>query len=262
MNRREKEAHEAYRRQQFFGEQIAQGFSSGISGATPNMVREDLKREPIGDTRYNTPKESPKTADHLVEKTVIDTEIYRIARIAILRHNTIGHESKAIILGAQRKQVAYGLDKYPEPLNPNTWSIDETIDHIMDESIDKLHYLVMLRIKLEQRLAGLNNGFITEFRNVSSRIVAIGRMIDDTIGHMDYLITMNDTHPNDSMDALAYGMLMMKNTGLSIGGADMDGDKVLYADGIPYVKADVLASVKFNEEMYTSDNQDKINKGE
>ncbi len=45
--------------------------------------------------------------------------------------------------------MAYGLEKYPEPLNADTWSIIETIDHIIDETIDKLHYLVMLRIKFE-----------------------------------------------------------------------------------------------------------------
>src|SRR5690606_14079309 len=90
------------------------------------------------DTRYRIPKTEPKASDELVEETIRNTEIYRRAQLHILE--------------AQRRQVAYGLDKYPEPLNANTWDILETIDHITDESIDKLHYLIMLRIKLEQLL--------------------------------------------------------------------------------------------------------------
>lgn len=220
---------------------------------SPNDIREEIGRESIADTRYNTPKESPKAAEQLVEKTVVETEIYRTARLEILRHNMIGHESKAIILGAQRKQIAYGLDKYPEPLNPNTWSIDETIDHIMDESIDKLHYLVMLRIKLEQLLAVCKDTNVV-FRRVATRIEAITDMINDTITNMDYLVTMKvvTIERNDSMDAVIYGLRMMNETGLSLGGADMDGDTVLYS------KADVEATQRVFE--YTSDNQDDLNK--
>jgi hypothetical protein len=91
------------------------------------------------DTRYNIPKEAPKASEELISKTIRETEIYRRVNLHILN--------------AQRKQVAYGLDKYTEPLNANTWSIIETIDHIIDESIDKLHYLVMLRIKFEESAA-------------------------------------------------------------------------------------------------------------
>lgn len=93
----------------------------------------------MSDPRYNVPKEEPKASKELVEKTIEETQIYHEAKNYILKH-------------AQPKQVAYGLDKYPEPLNANTWSTIETIDHIIDESVDKLHYLVMLRIKLEKQL--------------------------------------------------------------------------------------------------------------
>src|SRR5690606_17706252 len=104
-------------------------------------VGSDFDGEPT-DTRYRIPKTEPKASDELVEETIRNTEIYRRAQLHILE--------------AQRRQVAYGLDKYPEPLNANTWDILETIDHITDESIDKLHYLIMLRIKLEQLLIGLS----------------------------------------------------------------------------------------------------------
>jgi hypothetical protein len=90
------------------------------------------------DTRYNTPKEDPKGDYKDIENVTNSNEIYKRAKLHILK--------------AQNKQVGYGLDKYPEPLNANTWSMIETIDHIIDESVDKLHYLVMLRIKLEDEI--------------------------------------------------------------------------------------------------------------
>jgi len=90
------------------------------------------------DYRYRNPKEAPKVSEELITKTINDTEIYSKAREAMFN--------------AQRKQVAYGIEKYPEPLNADTWSIIETIEHTIDESVDKLHYLVMLKIQLERLL--------------------------------------------------------------------------------------------------------------
>lgn len=109
------------------------------------MDMNDIKNK--ADFRYNEPKESPKASEELVNNTIAETEIYRKAKLAILQ--------------AQKKQVAYGLDKYPEPLNPNTWDILETIDHIIEESVDRLHYLVMLRIKMEQQLVGVKEDDIS-----------------------------------------------------------------------------------------------------
>lgn len=91
---------------------------------------------PKGDSRYNTPKKEPVVPEKVITSVIDNTEIYRRAR--------------AMINTAQRRQIAYGIEKYPEPLNESTWSTIETIDHIIDESIDQLHYLVQLRIKLEK----------------------------------------------------------------------------------------------------------------
>lgn len=90
------------------------------------------------DFRYNTPKEAPKASEEDVHKAIQNNDIYR----------NVQHR----LLGVQHKQVAYGLDKYPEPLNQDTWSQIETIDHILDETIDQAHYLMMLKIKLEEQL--------------------------------------------------------------------------------------------------------------
>lgn len=146
-----------------------------------------------GDARYNNPKVEPKASEEQVAETIESTEIYRQARLAVIRADVLSPEARTAILMAQEKQVSYGLDKYPEPLNANTWDIEETIEHIMDESIDKLHYLVMLRIKLEQSLVNGAYNDIVAVRKVNTRVAGITRMITNVISDMYYLIEMNTT---------------------------------------------------------------------
>jgi len=108
---------------------------------TPYMKVQKMKeeqKERMADSRYNVPKEEPKSSQAEIDKAIMENEIYR--------------KSKMTIMQAQRKQIGYGLDKYPETLNPNSWTVLETIDHIIEESVDRLHYLGMLRIQLEQML--------------------------------------------------------------------------------------------------------------
>jgi hypothetical protein len=226
MNKRERDAYEAQ-----------------IKMIKNNNVHDNFSEV---DPRYNVSKEAPKASNELVKDTIIETEIYRRARIAVLQHMTIGRESKTAILHVQRKQVAYGLDKYPEPLNPNTWSINETVDHIMDESIDKLHYLIMLRIKLEQQLASVGNDDIIEFRRIESQLGAINRMIEDTISHMDYLVTTCEAPHPDSMDAIRYSLAA---------GVGIDSNKITLETPIEhsmmhgYAKADVEATQRMFETL-------------
>lgn len=142
------------------------------------------------DTRYNVPKSEPSVEHDVIDTTIAETEIYRRARLAILgdvqRNQTINHNKATdIILKAQQRQVGYGLEKYPEPLNPNTWSISETIGHIIDESIDKMHYLVMLRIKFEQGLVGKAD------TRTYSVIETIDRMIEDAIEELYSLVELS-----------------------------------------------------------------------
>lgn len=108
---------------------------------TVNQLREDAGLEPLEstmkdkvDTRYNEPKGEPKADEETIKNVIESNSIYK--------------KAKETILKAQQKQVGYGLDKYPEPLNANSWDTVETIDHIMEESVDKLHYLAMLREKM------------------------------------------------------------------------------------------------------------------
>lgn len=102
------------------------------------FFREMPKRgKEVEDPRYNEPKGKYKASDELIDRTIEETEIYKLAKEHILN-------------AGQRTQVAYGLDKYPIPLSADVWSTIETIEHIVGESVDKLHYLVMLLIKLER----------------------------------------------------------------------------------------------------------------
>lgn len=89
------------------------------------------------DPRYNEPKGKYKASEAEIDEAIEMNEIYKRA--------------KELILKAQRGQIGYGLDKYPETLNADTWSMIETMHHIIDESVDKLHYEVMLLVKLERQ---------------------------------------------------------------------------------------------------------------
>lgn len=119
-------------------------------------VKEDF-RNSVKDMRYNEPKGKPQVARDVIDQTIEETEIYKRAKELILNAPTpVGYtdeqwqEAKAQTFDAQREQVGYGLDKYPEPLNADTWTIIETLDHSISEKIDDLHYSVMLRMKLEK----------------------------------------------------------------------------------------------------------------
>jgi hypothetical protein len=49
----------------------------------------------------------------------------------------------------QKAQIQKGLDKYPEPFNPYSWSPDELLNHALEETVDLTHYLVGLKDLLD-----------------------------------------------------------------------------------------------------------------
>lgn len=139
-----KKAMEAYE-QQVFG--------NIISGAKKGEVIEATL-----DSRYNTPKTAPKASEEDIDKAIEETEIYKQAKERILKF--------------QRNQVGYGLDKYPETLNASTWTEIETQHHIIEESVDKLHYEVMRLIQLERKA----EKELEEFKSMAKA---------DTMSHME-----------------------------------------------------------------------------
>jgi hypothetical protein len=68
----------------------------------------------------------------------------------------------------QRQQIMKGMEKYPEPLNPESWTFEQLIEHAMQENVDQAHYLTALREKsreqdtyikkLEKRVKDLEEG--------------------------------------------------------------------------------------------------------
>jgi hypothetical protein len=190
-----------------------------------------------GDTRYNVPKAAPKVSPELVEKTIRETEIYRRARLAIMKRQDASPEAKMDMLQAQRKQVAYGIDKYPEPLNADTWSSVETINHIMDESIDKLHYLIMLNIKLEQEMFNMSHKEVYNVRVMNERIDAIVRMIDSSIDELNYLVKLRaKIEAKDIRETEACN---------STAGLNTDGD--MFTDARAEVKHSMIHPVKLSD---------------
>ena len=185
------------------------------------------------DSRYKIPKGEPKASDELVDRTIEETEIYRRA--------------KELILKAQRKQVAYGLDKYATPLSADVWDILETIDHILEESIDKTHYLVMLRIHLERIAERQIEDFKQAYsEHLEDRIAE--RQIEDFkqeySDHLEDRIAERQREDfkqaySDHLDAITYGLsayqqhkpkLFTEGKKVSMVDADTDGDTVTYCE--------------------------------
>lgn len=156
-----KKAFEAYENQKAFGEAIRKErlikdakindeHKKNLKEFGQNLRNSEVEEYPVQkhihdiaravegykDPRYNEPKGKHKASEEQIDEAIENTEIYKRA--------------KELILKAQRGQIGYGIDKYPETLNANTWTMIETMHHIIDESVDKLHYEVMLLIKLER----------------------------------------------------------------------------------------------------------------
>jgi hypothetical protein len=53
------------------------------------------------------------------------------------------------------RQIQKGAEKYPEPLNPASWSVVDLIEHGIMENVDQLHYYIALLEKVEMIQAEL-----------------------------------------------------------------------------------------------------------
>jgi hypothetical protein len=73
--------------------------------------------------------------------------------------NPIYLESRQAFLSVQESQIDKGADKYPEPLNPNSWTIDELVDHGLMELVDQVHYTVSIRAKARKLRSDLQTAY-------------------------------------------------------------------------------------------------------
>lgn len=137
MKEKFKQAYEAYEQLQLF-----------------NELTEDGE---LLDTRYNEPKGKPRASKEVIDAVIDTNEIYLRSRYAIKQY--ADKHLVDILLDAQREQVGYGIDKYPEPLNKDSWTIEETLEHIISEGIDRLHYENMLILKVKKEMPFRDNIF-------------------------------------------------------------------------------------------------------
>lgn len=51
----------------------------------------------------------------------------------------------------QEAQIQKGMEKYPEPFNPHSWTPEELLNHALEETVDLTHYLVGLKELLDEK---------------------------------------------------------------------------------------------------------------
>lgn len=76
-------------------------------------------------------KESHNVPREVIQKEIEKNPIYSEA----IRH--------------YENQIGYGIAKYPETLNRETWDLQETLAHEISEIVDQLNYKVMLKQKVD-----------------------------------------------------------------------------------------------------------------
>lgn len=62
-------------------------------------------------------------------------------------NNPVYVEAREQFLATQQQQINKGAEKYPEPLNPASWSVKELAQHAFEEAADLTHYIKALEIK-------------------------------------------------------------------------------------------------------------------
>lgn len=57
----------------------------------------------------------------------------------------------------QERQIKKGLEKYGVPLNGARLSWQEVFEHAVEENVDQMHYLTLLKIKLQKMQTEIDN---------------------------------------------------------------------------------------------------------
>lgn len=65
------------------------------------------------------------------------------------RANKVYIEAAKLWLETQQGQIEKGAAKYPEPLNPDSWTESQLINHALQENVDQAHYLTALLQKIK-----------------------------------------------------------------------------------------------------------------
>jgi hypothetical protein len=70
----------------------------------------------------------------------------------IERHlgNWVYKEARELTEEVRREQIMKGAAKYPVPLGDADWTPLQLVNHAMQENVDQVHYLTMLKFEIEQ----------------------------------------------------------------------------------------------------------------
>lgn len=68
-------------------------------------------------------------------------------KLAQAYNTAVYKNARATYEKTQKQQIEKGLLKYPEPLNPDVWTIGELVQHAFDELVDLSHYIQALAEK-------------------------------------------------------------------------------------------------------------------
>ncbi|MFS0784767.1 hypothetical protein [Bacillus sp. 1P06AnD] len=51
----------------------------------------------------------------------------------------------------RREQIIKGSEKYVEPFNPSSWTVQQLADHAMQENVDQAHYIYGMKKRMEEQ---------------------------------------------------------------------------------------------------------------
>jgi hypothetical protein len=66
-------------------------------------------------------------------------------------------KAKELWQKTQNAQILKGLQKYPEPFNPHSWTPEQLLNHALEETVDLTHYLVGLKELLDAKDEEINS---------------------------------------------------------------------------------------------------------
>lgn len=64
--------------------------------------------------------------------------------------NPVYREARDDWMIVQEEQIRKGAEKYPEPLNPASWTGEQLVRHGMQEVVDLTHYLTAMKFKFQE----------------------------------------------------------------------------------------------------------------
>lgn len=76
------------------------------------------------------------------------------------RVNPLYAEAATAFRSTQLDQIDKGAEKYPEPLNADSWTIDQFVDHELMELVDGIHYIIGIRVKARKMRVDLTKALI------------------------------------------------------------------------------------------------------